>query len=381
MFLRLGLTSFGGPVAHLGYFREAFVTRRAWLTDAAYADLVALAQFLPGPASSQVGMALGWLRAGWGGLVAAWLAFTLPSALLMFAFALGVGRLGATGGWAHGLMLASVAVVAHAVVGMARTLTPDAPTRTLAVLSAAFTLLAPGPAAQLLLLLVAGLLGWRFLPATGLLVAADAFPVPRGARRVAPVLLGLFVALLVALPLLSAAWPAPALHLLSAFYRAGALVFGGGHVVLPLLEADVVRTGWVTPEAFTAGYGAAQAVPGPLFTFSAYLGASTHLNVPPALGALCAVVGIFLPSLLLVAGTLPYWATLRSNRAVRAALRGVNAAVVGLLLAALYTPVITGAVHAPLDVVLALAAFAVLVRTRVPAWAVVLGCALLGPRL
>ncbi len=378
VFLRLGLTSFGGPVAHLGYFRTEFVLRRAWLSEEAYADLVALCQFLPGPASSQVGMALGTLRAGPWGALAAWLGFTLPSAALLVLFALGVGRLGALGdpGWLRGLKLVAVAVVAQAVLGMARHLTPDRGRAALALASAVAALLLPGNLAQVAVIAVSGGVGWRWLRTSAPLT--DEASPPLGSRRVALSLLALFLLLLLALPLLRATLGGPVLALADSFYRSGALVFGGGHVVLPLLEREVVPPGWVSHDAFLAGYGAAQAVPGPLFTFSAYLGALARVGLNPVVGAVVALVAVFLPAYLLVAGALPFWHDLRRRPAVRAALAGVNAGVVGLLLAALYTPVFTGAVASARDFALVLAAFALLEHARWPAWLVVLLSAAVG---
>ncbi|MBL8389044.1 MAG: chromate efflux transporter [Hydrogenophaga sp.] len=382
VFLRLGLTSFGGPVAHLGYFRDEFVVRRRWLGEAAYADLVALCQFLPGPASSQVGIALGLMRAGYRGALAAWLGFTLPSALGLIALALGLAQAGArlhsgaAAGLLHGLKVVAVAVVAQAVWGMARSLCPDAPRRAL-MLAAAATLIAwPGTAAQLLVIAVAALIGLAGLrPAAD--VAHDPLPIPVGRREGAAWLL-LFALLLFGLPLLTRAIPSQALALADAFYRAGALVFGGGHVVLPLLQASVVPSGWVHEDAFLAGYGAAQAVPGPLFTFAAFLGAA--MQTPPQgwSGGLLALAAIFAPAFMLVAGALPFWATLRSRPRVRAALMGVNAAVVGLLLAALWNPVITGGIRGGSDALLALLALLALMRWKWPPWVVVAGCAAAG---
>jgi chromate transporter len=380
---RLGLTSFGGPVAHLGYFRDEYVVRRRWIDDASYADLVALCQFLPGPASSQVGMAIGVLRAGLPGGVAAWLGFTLPSALALVGFAYGLRAVGpGEAGWLHGLKVAAVAVVAHAVWGMGRTLAADRARASLA-LAAALAVLASGTAAaQVLVIAGAGLLGWALLPARGPEPAASA-PLRVGlGRKTATVALALFGALLVGLPVARQVAPGQALAVFDSFYRAGALVFGGGHVVLPLLQAEVVPPGWVTSEAFIAGYGAAQAVPGPLFTFAAYLGAV--MREPPTgwVGAGWALGAVFLPSFLLVVGGLPFWEALRRRAAFQAALRGINAAVVGLLLAALYDPVWTAAIHGPGDFGLARVALGLLAVWRVPPWLVVAasaaGGALLG---
>ncbi len=370
-FLGLGLTSFGGPVAHLGYFRNTFVVRRRWLDEHAYADLVALCQFLPGPASSQVGIGIGLAKAGLPGAFAAWLGFTLPSALALVAFGYGVTAfhdvipLGAL----HGLKVVAVAVVAQAVWGMARNLCPDPPRATVAVLAAGVVLAAPGPLAQVAVIVAGGLAGLavsRTEAETG--HAGLGVPVGRGTALVA---LGLFAVLLGGLPLAAGHWPSQALALADSFYRSGSLVFGGGHVVLPLLRAEVVPPGWVSDDSFLAGYGAAQAVPGPLFTFSAYLGTVAGPAPHGWLGALICLVAIFLPSFLLVTGALPFWDALRHEHAVRRALTGVNAAVVGLLLAALYNPVWTSAIHAPGDFALALGAFLLLALWKVPPWLVV----------
>jgi chromate transporter len=380
IFLRLGLTSFGGPVAHLGYYRAEFVTRRGWFSEAQYADLVALAQFLPGPASSQVGMTVGLLRGGWWGMGAAWLAFTGPSAALMFAFALGIARVGdvSGAGWLLGLKVAAVAVVAQAVAGMWGSLVAaegkaGQVKAGLALGAAALVLIWPGAVSQMLALLLAGVVGWRMLAVSGGMRAGQAlrFPVP---RRVGAVLLGLCATLLLGLPLLAslgAAWA-----LADTFYRAGALVFGGGHVVLPLLQAGLVPA-FLPAETFVAGYGAANAVPGPLFTFASYLGAS-QTQLPAWAGAIVATVFIFLPGALLMVGALPFWAALSARPAARAALSGINAGVVGLLLAALYDPLFTAAITGPRPLALALLAYAALTAARLPAWAVVGGCAVLG---
>lgn len=378
VFLRLGLTSFGGPVAHLGYFREAFVAQRRWLSEHAYADIVALCQFLPGPASSQVGMVVGLSRAGYLGALAAWIGFTLPSAVALILFALGLSRYGnlMPAGALHGLKVAAVAVVAQAVWGMARSLCPDAPRITLMALAAVAVSLVPSPACQLGVMVVAGLIGARRFR-SGEAVPHEPLSVPVG-HGVALLCLAAFAVLLVGLPFAARASGDHAVALFDAFYRAGALVFGGGHVVLPLLQAAVVPPGWVDNDTFLAGYGAAQAVPGPLFTFAAFLGAAGTLAPSGwAGGALC-LVAIFAPSFLLVFGALPFWERLRRHGATRAALAGVNAAVVGLLLAALYHPVWTSAVLTPADFALALLALVALAVWRVPPWAVVLACALAG---
>jgi chromate transporter len=367
---RLGLTSFGGPIAHLGYFHDEYVVRRRWIDAGRYADLVALCQFLPGPASSQVGMAIGTMRAGLPGAVAAWLGFTLPSALALVVFAYGVqGIPVADTGWLHGLKIVAVAVVAQAVWAMARTLAPDRQRASMALVAAIAALTLRTAAVQVLIIVAAGLVGWRLVPAGASSAKVSRVPVP---SRVALTSLALFAALLVGLPLARAVAPAHALAVFDSFYRAGSLVFGGGHVVLPLLQAEVVPPGWVTSEAFLAGYGAAQAVPGPLFTFAAYLGAV--MREPPHgwLGGAWALVAIFLPSFLLVIGALPFWEVLRVRRGVQSMLAGINAAVVGLLLAALYDPVWTTAIAGPADFALALVGFGLLVFWKVPPWLVVL---------
>jgi len=374
---RLGLTSFGGPVAHLGYFREEYVRRLKWLGEDAYADLVALCQFLPGPTSSQVGVAIGIVRAGLPGALAAWLGFTLPSAIALVAFALGLQRFGVTGaGWLHGLKIAAAAVVANAVWGMARSLAPDRERATVAIVSAIVVLAWPGAPGQVLVIVLAGLIGWRVLGgASG--DTRVALP-PTVGRRTAVVSLALFFGLLAALPLLRQVVTSQALVVFDSFFRVGSLVFGGGHVVLPLLPAEVVPPGWVTNEEFVAGYGAAQAVPGPLFTFAAYLGAVMHDKPNGIAGATLALVAIFLPTFLMVVGALPFLSALRTRSGFQAALAGINAAVVGLLLAALYHPVWTSAIETSVDLALALVAFALLALWAVPAWLVVVIAALGG---
>ena len=380
---RLGLTSFGGPVAHLGYFREEYVRRRRWISEDAYADLVALCQFLPGPTSSQVGVAIGILRAGLPGAVTSWLGFTLPSAIILVAFAFGLQRLGATdAGWLHGLKIAAVAVVANAVWGMARSLAPDRERATVAILSAIVVLAWPGALGQVLVIALAGLVGWRLLGS-----ASDekrvALP-PAIGRRTAIASIVVFLALLGVLPVLRQVVTNQAFIVFDSFFRVGSLVFGGGHVVLPLLQAEVVPPGWVTNEEFVAGYGAAQAVPGPLFTFAAYLGAVMHQPPNGIAGAAIALVAIFVPTFLMVVGALPFLSALRARAGFQAALRGINAAVVGLLLAALYHPVWTSAIKTSADLALALVVFALLALWSFPAWLVVviaaLGGAVLGVR-
>lgn len=375
VFLRLGLTSFGGPLAHLGYFRNEFVTRRSWLSERAYADLVALCQFLPGPASSQVGMALGLMRAGYAGAFAAWAGFTLPSAAALILFALGVSAYDdlIVPGALHGLKIVAVAVVAQAVWGMARALCPDPPRLVLTVLAAGLVVLFSSVWGQVAVIALgggAGLLLFRPRPGT----AHDALPIAIG-HRAAVAWLAAFLALLFGLPVLARLLADPALALIDAFYRAGALVFGGGHVVLPLLQAEVVSAGWVGDAAFLAGYGAAQAVPGPLFSFVAYLGASMNGAPSGWLGGLICLLAIFAPSFLLVAGALPFWERLRASARMQAALAGINAAVVGLLLAALYHPVATSGIGRPLDFALALLALFALMFWKLPPWLVVVACA------
>lgn len=379
VFLGLGLTSFGGPVAHLGYFRETFVVRRRWLTEQAYADLLALCQFLPGPASSQLGMAIGLRRAGYAGMAAAFVAFTLPSAVLMVAFALGVDALGAEdgAGWLLGLKAAAVAVVAHAVVGMARTLAVGVPRAAIAVAALVVVLLVPSAFAQVGAIALGTVAGVLWLTDRVPDEAHDDGAVTVG-RRTATASLLLFGALLVGLPLLAATVASPTLDVVDGFYRAGSLVFGGGHVVLPLLEAEVVGPGMIDRESFLAGYGAAQAVRGPLFTFSAYLGALMGTGPGGVAGAAIALGAIFLPSMLLVVGGLPFWERVRSVPRARGALAGAGAAVVGILAAALYDPVFLEGVTSVGTAALALVAFVTLITGRVPAWAVVIGASAVG---
>ncbi len=372
VFLRLGLTSFGGPIAHLGYFRSEIVERRKWLDDQRYADLVALCQFLPGPASSQVGFGIGLHRAGVRGALAAFLGFTLPSAVLMAAFAYGAslftGPIGE--GLLAGLKIVAVAIVAQAVLGMARTLAPDRRRASVACVAAVLSLLLAGSTGQVLAIVLGALAGCLFCragdsPARGTL----RFPVR---RRVGLVSLALFVALLIGAPLLAFVTGWGAASLFDAFYRSGSLVFGGGHVVLPLLQAGVVDPGWVTGEEFLSGYGAAQAVPGPLFTFAAFLGAVSTTGPGGILGAALALVAIFLPGFLLLVGTLPFWTALRQRPWAQAAMQGANAAIVGVLAAALYTPVFSTAITGPGPFCLALICFVLLIAWKLPPWSVVL---------
>ena len=379
VFLRLGLTSFGGPVAHLGYFRAEFVERRRWLDEAAYADIVALCQFLPGPASSQVGISIGILRAGIRGALCAWLGFTGPSAVAMILFGYCVTEFGnlADSAWLHGLKIVAVAVVAQAVWGMARNLCPDRERATIAVGAAMMVLAIPSASGQIGAIAGGGLIGWGLLRGGPQASPKGSLTVhlPRACFITALVA---FFALLLGLPVLAAMAPWHTIALFDSFYRSGALVFGGGHVVLPLLQAAVVPEGWVTNDAFLAGYGAAQAVPGPLFTFAAYLG--TVMGPPPNgwLGGLICLVAIFLPSFLLLIGALPFWDTLRRRPGVQSALRGVNAAVVGLLLAALYKPVWTSGILGPADFAIGILAFLLLAFWAVPPWLVVIFGAVAG---
>jgi chromate transporter len=370
---KLGLTSFGGPVAHLGYFREEYVHRRQWLDDKMYADLVALCQFLPGPASSQTGIGIGLLRGGWLGAAAAWMGFTLPSvlALALFAYLFHGWNL-EHAGWIHGLKIAAVVIVAQAVWGMSKQLASDRPRASIAIVTAAASLLVNSALSQILFIAIGAWLGlvlYRRVP------QADVkdLPIPVSPKLAAAALV-LFFVLLAGLPLLRLAYPSGWIAMFDSFYRAGALVFGGGHVVLPLLEKEVVPIGWMNKEQFLAGYGAAQAVPGPLFTFAAYLG----MVMKGWLGAIVATVAIFLPAFLLVAGVLPFWTHLRRQAQVKRALLGMNAVVVGILLAALYDPVWTSAVRTTADFCLTLAAFGLLMIWKLPPWMIVVFAAVGG---
>jgi chromate transporter len=368
---RLGLTSFGGPIAHLGYFHEEYVKGRKWIDEQSYADLVALCQFLPGPASSQVSIAIGITRAGLAGGFAAWLGFTLPSALALIAFAFGIGAFADTAdaGWLHGLKVVAVAVVAQAVWGMARSLCPDRERATIAILASIVTLAWPTAVGQLSSIAVAGIVGSILFSGTvSSSISHMRFPIGKKTAIAAWII---FFTLLLGLPLLRQMTPSHALEVFDSFFRVGSLVFGGGHVVLPLLQTEVVGPGWVTIEQFVAGYGAAQAVPGPLFTFAAYLGAVMGPEPNGWAGAFLTLVAIFLPSFLLIAGALPFWDFLRSVPVFQSALKGINAAVVGLLLTALYTPVWTSAIHSPADFGLGLVAFGLLMFWKCPPWLVV----------
>jgi chromate transporter len=378
-FLRLGLTSFGGPIAHLGYFHDAFVARRRWLDEKTYADLVALSQFLPGPASTKVAIAIGLSRAGYLGAFVAWAGFALPSAIALMLFAYGVANAGdaLSSGWLHGLKVAAVAVVANAVLSMMRSLAPDRTRATLAVVAAVIVLALPTALGQIGAIVLGGLAGLALFRSEA---PADHVALPHpGSRAVGAVAIVLFFVILIGLPILVSTVPSHhSLLLFEAFYRAGSLVFGGGHVVLPLLQASVVPPGWVTNDEFLAGYGAAQAVPGPLFTFSAYLGAVMGPTPNGWQGAILCLVAMFLPAFLLVIGPLPFWDELRRRPWARSALRGVNAAVVGLLLAALYRPVWTSGVTSAADFALGIAAFLLLFMWKTPPWLVVVFCALGG---
>ena len=374
--LKLGLLSFGGPVAHLGYFHAEYVKRRQWLDDRRYADLVALCQFLPGPASSQVGMGIGLMRAGIPGALAAWIGFTLPSALLLVAFAYLFQTVDLSqAGWIHGLKIAAVAVVAQAVYSMGRSLANDRPRAPIAIAAALTVMAWHHPLTQIMAIALAAVAGLLLRRGTSTEQTEQAPASFKVSRKFAVSALTVLAGLLILLPLLRHLFPASlGLAVFDSFFRSGSLVFGGGHVVLPLLEQEVVPSGWVTPEQFLAGYGAAQAVPGPLFTFASYLGAMIGgWNI-----AVLATIAIFLPAFLLVAGILPFWDRLRGRQTVQAALWGVNAAVVGILLAALYDPIWTGAVRTPADFSLALATFTLLTIWRLPPWTGVLFAALGG---
>ncbi|MGY3233712.1 chromate transporter [Bradyrhizobium sp. USDA 4472] len=371
IFLKLGLTCFGGPIAHIGYFRDEFVVRRKWIDEHAYADLVGLCQFLPGPASSQVGFSIGLMRAGYPGALAAWAGFTLPSAAILVLFAYGAGALGGPvgAGLLHGLKLTAVAIVAQAVWGMARNLCPDRERASIAVVAALIILFSTASIAQIGAIILGGLAGlW--------LCRSDA-PVPSGhvempvSRTAGLITLGAFFVLLAGLPLLHVLTGSTGVALFEAFYRSGALVFGGGHVVLPLLREAFVAPGWLTDDAFLAGYGAAQAVPGPLFTFAAYLGTVVAPQPHGVAGAALGLVGIFLPGILILLGALPFWDSFRKRAGAQAMMRGVNAAVVGVLGAALYNPVWTTTVHSPQDFGIALVGFVLLIAWRAPPLVVV----------
>ena len=371
-FFRLGMTSFGGPVAHLGYFRQEFVARRQWLDEHAYADIVALCQFLPGPASSQVGAALGFNRGGFFGACFAWLGFTLPSAVLLVLFALGLNELNTTVGfgWIHGLKLVAVAVIAQALWGMGKSLAPDRERASIVVLATITVSLFPTPLGQIGTLVAAAIIGLIFLSVST--TRPSELPQLGGQKITGVICLAVFVLFLIGLPVLAQATHVYSLRLVDSFFRAGALVFGGGHVVLPVLQAEVVPVGWVSASNFMAGYGAAQAVPGPLFTFAAFLGAISNEAPAGWLGGVLALIAIFLPGFLLVLGTLPFWNHLRNFQSMQCAMQGVNAAVVGLLLAAFFNPVWTSAISNSRDFCFMLVAFVLLVFWKMPPWLVVI---------
>ncbi len=376
---RLGVRSFGGPIAHLGYFHEEYVVHRKWLDERLYADLVALCQMIPGPASSQLGIAIGMKRAGLLGGIAAWIGFTLPSAVALVVFALLVHGSGVTAaGWLHGLMVVAVAVVAQAVWSMARTLAADAPRASIALAAAIVSVTLPSSVTQILLIVAGAVAGLAFLRSST--EGSVDPPVETGGvgRAAAVSCLVAFGVLLVGLPVLRSLTHSQWIAVIDSFYRSGSLVFGGGHVVLPLLQREVVPPGWISDSTFLAGYGAAQAVPGPLFTFAAYLGAAFGPAPNGIVGAAVALAAIYLPSFLLVVGLLPIYGLLRSRRFVRAGLSGVNAAVVGILLSALYTPVWTSAILNPFDFALGLAAFLLLMVLKVRPWIIVVGGAIVG---
>ncbi|MFS0749969.1 chromate transporter [Oceanobacillus sp. 1P07AA] len=366
---RLGLTSFGGPIAHLGYFHEEYVRRRKWMDEKSYADLVALAQFLPGPASSQVGIGIGVMRAGTLGGIVSFIGFTLPSVIALVIFALlmqsfNVGELG----WIHGLKLVAVAIVAHAIIGMASKLTPDLQRKTIALVALVITLLWQTVYSQVVVILIAAMVGYVIYKTYSNDVKESNTQVKILTNKFGFICLSLFFGLLLLLPILREITTSHWVAMFDSFYRSGSLVFGGGHVVLPLLEREFVPTGWVSEEAFLAGYGAAQAVPGPLFTFAAYLGAVMNGWI----GGLVATIAIFLPAFLLILGTLPFWNSLRNNRKIKGALMGVNAAVVGILIAAFYQPIWTSAVLSPIDFAFAAVLFSMLVYWKLPPWVIVL---------
>ena len=377
--LRLGLTSFGGPIAHIGYFRQEYVVKRCWLDEQSFADVLALSQSLPGPASSKVGIIIGTIRAGLPGGVMAWLGFTMPSAIALIAFGYGLQQFAIYDiGWLHGLKIAAVAVVAQAVWGMSRSLAPDRERASIAVISAVISLTVTTPFTAIIIIVISGIVGWKFLQVPSMESTRITI-----SNRIKPwvgvVTLVTFFGLLIGLPLLRQLFDTnQTLSIIDSFYRSGSLVFGGGHVVLPLLQSEVVDTGWIAKETFLAGYGATQAVPGPLFTFSAFLG--TVMTLPPngVVGALITLGAIFLPAFFLAIGPLPFWDILRQRPDLQSALKGVNASVVGLLLSALYDPIWTSTIQDPLDFALASAALGMLMLWKLPPWSVVILSALAG---
>lgn len=367
---RLGLTSFGGPIAHLSYFRDEYVEKKKWISEHAYADLVALCQFLPGPASSQVGMAIGLSRAGVLGAILAWIGFTLPSAIILVLFGLGLAHFNVSSHqhWLHGLKVVAVAVVAQAVLSMAKKLCPDKERAALAIMSSACVLYANSAIVQILVLVIAGCIGAFFLL---LSTSLPHEPLHRGSKKIGAIFLSLFFLLLLILPLVRSTSSSQVINFFDSFYRAGSLVFGGGHVVLPLLQAEVVPSGWVSKDLFMAGYGLANAIPGPLFAFSAYLGAVSSVSPNGWIGAFICLVAAFLPSFLLIVGILPFWEKLKGLPKVRQSMLGINAAVVGILLAALYNPVWTSAIFSIKDFALASVGFLLLEIWKIPSWSVV----------
>lgn len=373
---RLGFTSFGGPIAHLGYFHEEYVRRRKWMDEKSYADLVALAQFLPGPASSQVGIGIGVMRGGVIGGIVSFLGFTMPSVIALIIFALVMqGFNVGTAGWIHGLKLVAVAIVAHAIIGMGQNLTPDLKRKAIALLALIITLLWQTVYSQVSIILLSAIIGYLIFKKDGNHNQTKIhIPI---SQRFAVICLSLFFGLLILLPILREATSIQWIAMLDSFYRSGSLVFGGGHVVLPLLEREFVPTGWVSEEVFLAGYGATQAVPGPLFTFAAYLG--TVMN--GWTGGLLATIAIFLPAFLLILGTLPFWNHLRQNPKVNGALMGVNAAVVGILISAFYQPIWISTILGPVDFAFAALLFSMLVFWKLPPWVIVLIGALGGTAL
>lgn len=364
---RLGLTSFGGPTAHLGYFHEEYVRRRKWMDEKSYADLVALSQFLPGPASSQVGIGIGVMRGGVLGGIVSFIGFTLPSVLLLILFALFLTEFDvANAGWIHGLKIVAVAVVLHAIIGMAKSLTPDLNRKALALFALIITLLWPAAFTQVCVIVIAGVIGFLIYKNHNKdEVLSTRFPI---SKRFSGACLILFFGLLVMLPVIRETTGSYWIAMFDSFYRSGALVFGGGHVVLPLLEQEFVPTGWLSEAEFLAGYGATQAVPGPLFTFAAYIGAVMN----GWLGGLIATIAIFLPAFLLILGTLPFWDQLRNNPNIKGAVMGVNAAVVGILISALYHPIWTSSILKPIDFALGAILFSMLTYWKLPPWVVVL---------
>ncbi|AJK88488.1 MULTISPECIES: chromate transporter [Lysinibacillus] len=372
---RLGFTSFGGPTAHLGYFHEEYIQRRKWMDERSYADLVALCQFLPGPASSQVGIGLGVMRGGIIGGIISFLGFTLPSIIALIIFATALQTFGIEdAGWIEGLKIVAVVVVAHAILGMAKNLTPDIKRKTIALFALVVTLLWQTAFTQIGVILIAGFIGYllyRQEVKRGEKTNVTLFPV---SKRLGYFCLTLFFGLLFFLPILSSNSSSQWVTMFDSFYRSGSLVFGGGHVVLPLLEQEFVPTGWLSKEEFLAGYGAAQAVPGPLFTFATYIGAVTA----GWKGGLFATFAVFLPAFLLILGTLPFWDMLRNNPKIKGALMGVNASVVGILLSALYHPIWTSSIHETIDFILVAILFSMLVYWKLPPWIVVLSGAIAG---